>query len=128
MENHLYYMNILEKVLEGCDYVGRARVAACIVHKGEIISIASNSFKTHPFQKKYGKNPHCVYWHGETRAIFEASKILSEKEMSKCTLYVCRLRYTSSMSSKSSWGIAKPCSGCMRAIVDYGVPFKRRTY
>ena len=49
-----------------------ARIAAAIVQKNNIVSIGVNSRKSHPFQKKYGKNDDSIFLHAETDAIKNA--------------------------------------------------------
>ncbi|MAE82165.1 MAG: hypothetical protein CMB80_05485 [Flammeovirgaceae bacterium] len=94
-----------------------ARLAALIVYKGKVLSVGTNRKKSHPFQNRYRKNDSAIYLHAETDAI---KKALREKDdLSKCTLYIARARGSEKYGFNP--GLARPCVGCMRAIVDFGI-------
>lgn len=97
-------------------------VAAALVHRNKVISYGVNTMKTHPYQHRYGRNNECVYWHAETLAIYNAEKRLGFTKFNKSTLYVARLKFNSPLKQKLISGLAKPCSGCTRCIIDYGIP------
>lgn len=92
------------------------RVAACIVHKKRLISVGVNSKRTDPFAVKFQKNPHAIYLHAETAAIKKAKRLLSEKQLKKSTLYICRLS-----KKDDSWALSAPCLGCRRAILENNI-------
>jgi tRNA(Arg) A34 adenosine deaminase TadA len=97
-------------------------VAAALVHRNKVVSYGVNAMKTHPYQHRYGRNNECVYWHAETLAIYTADKRLGFTKFNKATLYVARLKFNNPDKTKLISGLAKPCSGCMRCISDYGIP------
>lgn len=103
--------------------VSRARLAACIVYKREILAYGINQNKTHPLQQRYGKNPHTRLIHAETNAIHNALKRLSIEKLQQAVLYVARAK----LDAQGRWvyGLAKPCghpySGCTKAILDFGL-------
>jgi tRNA(Arg) A34 adenosine deaminase TadA len=127
MEPHLRkrdqkILAILSKAAEAADHVGiRAKLAAAIVIKNEIISIGFNRKKTHPFQRQFQTNDKQIYLHAETDAINRALKYVSKEELRKATLYVARVKYTDNKSKKAIWAESKPCTGCQKAIKSYGI-------
>jgi deoxycytidylate deaminase len=96
-------------------------VASCLVHRNKIISYGINCMKSHPYQKKYGRNEEAIYFHAETLAIYTADKKLGFDKFENSILYVCRLKYESTEKLSLVNGMAKPCDGCMRCIQDYRI-------
>jgi deoxycytidylate deaminase len=96
-------------------------VASALVHRNKIVSYGTNQMKTHPYQYRYGKNDQCVYWHAETLAIYNADKKLNFDKFKKSVLYVVRVKYNGTEKDGFVSGLAKPCSGCMRCIQEYGI-------
>jgi len=119
MTNLKRYISILKTVAEDMAPVSNARLAAMVVYKNKIISVGVNQKKTHPFAAKYSKNPDAIYLHAETSAILAAKKKLTEIELSKSTLIVCRVKYDKQFNTL--FGLAKPCSGCEKCIDDHGI-------
>lgn len=97
------------------------KLAAAIVCRNRIISIGMNSMKTHPLQAKYGKNVHAVFLHAEIAAIKNALREIEVDDFSKCDIYIARIKKEKPFSKKFVWGLAKPCSGCERAIAEFGL-------
>lgn len=120
---HDRYMNILAKIASDVvdSPVGNARLAACIVYKNDIVSFGTNSMKTHPFQARYGRNKESIYLHAETSAIKNALNSISVSELSKCSLYICRVKFSDAHKQNLVFGLAKPCSGCFRCINTFGI-------
>lgn len=108
-------LNVLGDVASTQERVANQRLVACVIHRGDIVSIGTNQKKTHPFQAQYAKNEEAIYLHAEVDAIKNALKVLSLEELKKSTLVVCRLK------ADSSFGLARPCTGCMRAIVNFNL-------
>ena len=96
-------------------------IASALVYRNKIISYGTNQMKTHPYQYRYGKNDQCVYWHAETLAIYNADKKAYFDKFEKSFLYVARVKYNGSEKNNFVSGLAKPCSGCMRCIKEYGI-------
>lgn len=113
--------DILEEIADGTAPVGTARVAAAIVQRNTIVSIGTNQYKSHPFQLKYGRNADSIYLHAETDAIRRALRKLDVDDLSRCTLYITRLKYDGHRKKKSILGLSCPCAGCMRAIVQFEI-------
>jgi deoxycytidylate deaminase len=97
----------------------RSKHSAVIVYKNDIISLACNRTKSHPFQKRYSKANEAIFLHAEVAAIHNALKRISLKELSKATMYVCRVRINN--DNKHYFSYSKPCDGCMRAIAEFDI-------
>jgi deoxycytidylate deaminase len=85
------------------------RMAAVIKDRKRLVSIGLNTFKTHPLQAKFGKMDECIYLHAEIAAFVNA-----RCDVTGMTLYVARV------TRDGKPALAKPCSGCQRAIVQFG--------
>lgn len=118
---HDKIINMLSRIAIAVEPVAQARIAACLVYKNEIISFGVNQRKTHPFQAKFGTNKDSIFLHAETDCIKNALKIISIDQLSKCALYVCRVKYEACNKNKFIFGLAKPCPGCSRAIANFGI-------
>ena len=121
---HNKYINTLSKI--AADIVnpmcGNARLAACVVYRNDIVSFGINEKKSHPFQAKYGKNSESVFLHAETSAIKNALKYLTQKELEKSSLYICRVKYSDQHRSGMIFGMSMPCEGCFRCINTFNIP------
>jgi deoxycytidylate deaminase len=124
MDKHEKVLDLLSVVAEG---VARnttssgARLAAAIVHKNRIISVGVNQKRSHPFQAKYSTNEDAIFLHAETDSIRTALRYLAEKDFTKSTLYVCRIKHADGPDTPLIWGLAKPCIGCQRAIATFDI-------
>lgn len=99
----------------------RARIAAAIVRRGEIISIGVNKDKSHPFQKRYAKHHEAIYVHAEIDAIYSALRRVRPEELKRCSLLISRVKCSSKSPSILVPGLAKPCPGCARASLAFGI-------
>ena len=124
------FLNYLEKIAEAIPAAAhnrrgrvlRTRIAACIVHKNEIVSVGINQLKSHPFQAKFSRHEDSIFLHAETDAIKNALKHIDVEQLSKSTLYVCRVKYDEHKSKKVQMrGMCKPCEGCQRAIATFNI-------
>ena len=97
------------------------KLAAAIVRNNRIIAIGINSMKSHPLQAKYRKNPHSIFLHAEIAAIKNALREIEVDDFAKCNIYIVRVKKEKPFSKKYVWGLAKPCSGCERAIAESGL-------
>lgn len=113
------HLNILKSIAEDVEPVSNARLAAMVVYKGKPMSFGVNIKKTHPFAAKYSKNPDAIYLHAEASAILAAKKRLTDVEMRKSTLIVCRIKYEP--DGTPLFAIARPCSGCAKCIEEHGI-------
>ena len=89
------------------------KMGAVLVCK-EGIAVGLNQRKTHPLQKKFGKNSDSIYLHAEIDAIVNAIRLGYTIEGSK--LYVARVFRRTELPA-----LAKPCEGCQRAIIHFGI-------
>ena len=123
--DHLKVMDSLAKIAEDLDKnMNRsgARLASAISYKNQIVSYGVNQNKSHPFHVKFSTNDEAIFLHAETDAIKNALKRITEGELSKATLYICRVKYDSNGPGKKiTWGASSPCVGCQRAIASFGI-------
>ena len=116
---HNKIIQTLGKVATDVLPVGRARIAAAIVIKNEIISIGTNQMKSHPLQAKFSRHYQAIHIHAEIDAIAKALKRIDAKRLTQAELYVARVKIDN--RGKAMWGIAKPCAGCDGAIESFGL-------
>lgn len=98
----------------------RAYLISALQHRGNIISYGYNQTKSHPFQRTFAPNPHAIFFHAETACIHNALRSNFTK-FDKATLYVVRLKYTSSDKTTLVEAMARPCTGCLACAKHYGV-------
>ena len=110
----------LSKIAEDVPIAGRARIAAAIVHKNEIISIGTNQSKSHPLQAKFSRHYQAIHIHAEIDAIARAVKRIDSKRLAQSTLYIARVKLDRT-GGDWMWGLSKPCSGCARAIASFDI-------
>lgn len=103
------------------DPVNSSRIASCIFLKNNLISYGFNQRKSHPFQAKYAKNNESIFLHAETDAIKNALRRISVDDLSRCSLYIARAKHISNRSPAWIRGLACPCEGCMKAIVQFNI-------
>ena len=95
------------------------KMAAGIAQRGNLIASGINCHKTHPLMRKFGKNKESICIHAEIDAIKNSLKVIDESELSKCDLYIVRVKRPDTNSTDWVPGLARPCSGCQRAIVAF---------
>lgn len=101
--------------------VANARVMSCLHHPADpVLYKGWNQFKTHPFQKKFAKNEHCIYLHAEVDSIVKYLRYNRAHTLPECTMVVVRAKKDKS-GGKWVHGLAKPCEGCQRAIAAFGI-------
>jgi tRNA(Arg) A34 adenosine deaminase TadA len=123
MRSHLEWTNILIKMLQDMprtELSHRSRLASAVVYRGSLVSFGFNSLKTHPLQAKYSKNPWSIHLHSEIDAIKNSLRHIDQRELSKSTLYVARVKQEQ-FTMRSIQGLAKPCPGCARAIATFDI-------
>ena len=103
------------KLAQSVEPVRGARIAAAVVRRGKVVSYGYNHKKSHPFQTRFCKNPHAIFFHAEVHAIKNALKSVAVDDLSKCELYIVRAKRNST-NRKWSTGMSKPCSGCQKCI------------
>jgi tRNA(Arg) A34 adenosine deaminase TadA len=115
------FIGMLARLASDMPKAGRARLATCIVHKGQVASFGFNQMKSHPFQARFGRNSDSIFLHSETDAIKNALRVLTTRELERSTMYVCRIKKPNPRSRTVVMGLARPCEGCARAISTFGI-------
>jgi deoxycytidylate deaminase len=95
------------------------KFGAGIVYRNHIIATGVNSYKTHPLMAQWGQNEESICLHAEIDAIKNALKIITVDQLSKCDMYIVRVKRPEPNSTQWTHGLAKPCEGCQRAIVNF---------
>ena len=116
MCRHTKHLSNLEKVAITVDF--RYKLAACVVIKNNVIGYGTNSKKSDPMQARFARNEHSIYLHAEIAAIKNALSYTNVKDFHKATLYICRVVFDQELNVYRA--LAKPCSGCARAIETFG--------
>jgi len=119
-EKHiLRYLELLREDVKTQEPVRSSRIKAGLIYKNELLFVGTNRMKSHPFQKKFGKNEDAIYLHAEIDCIVNALRNdMSLDEISKSTMLVVRNKR---QGKKWVDGIAKPCLGCQRAIAHFNI-------
>ena len=99
----------------------RFRLGAAIFHLQRLIAVGRNRLKSNPFQKKFGKNSDCIFFHAETEAIYNALKEYGMEEFTrmKKTMFIYRTKKHINNPRKIVSGMSRPCNGCLRAICKF---------
>jgi len=117
------YIDLLWKIAVDITPVSNARIASAIVIGNQIVGLGENSYKTHPFQAKYGSTEHHIHIHAEIDAIKNSLRRVSVDDLKKSSLYICRAKKQEKIWT---YGLSRPCDGCMSAIADFDI--KRVVY
>lgn len=120
INRHERTLQLLERVALDTVPDFQARVAAAVVYKNEVISFGVNRKVSHPFQKRFAKHEDAIWLHAETDALQKAIKMRGADFMSRCSLYVLRMKCDTDRTTMIR-GLAKPCVGCSRAIATFKV-------
>lgn len=99
----------------------RFKLAAGIVYRNHVIATGINSYKTHPMMLQFGKNSEALFIHAEIDAIKNALRLITPDQLSKCDMYVVRVKRPDNNLRSWCHGLAKPCVGCQRAIISFGL-------
>ena len=98
----------------------RYKLSAAVVYKGHMVSIGVNQNKTHPIMNADAYKDEQIFLHAEADAIQKALKILSPQQLSRCDLYIVRVK-RSDFQTKWITGLAKPCAGCSQLIRKFNI-------
>lgn len=121
MNRHERRLNDLFNLARDHHPTDLASVVASIYISNRLVSYGFNSRKTHPLQYKFSKNSQAICIHAEIDAIRNALRIVPEPILSSATMYIARAKSPAPRKPKSLMGLAKPCSGCARAIAAFGI-------
>lgn len=87
-------------------------MAALIVdRRGKIIAQGINQRKSHPLQAKFSNHPESIYLHAEIAALVDARS----ENLTGATMYVARVL------KDGTPALAKPCKGCQKALISFGL-------
>ncbi len=114
--NHRYFKKA-KCIAMTSDYI-KTQVGCVAVYQGRIIGVGCNCNKTHPAQKFYNKyrtssDEMLPKLHAEINCINSIKHL--NINFSKVMLYIYRIR------KDQPYGLARPCSSCMKAIKDIGI-------
>ena len=115
------HLDLAFKLAQAAEKVAGARLGALLVIGNRVVAMGHNQYRTHPLQKRWGKNSDAIYLHAEIAAIVNFLRSNSESDLQNATLYVARV-----LANSDTEGMAKPCPGCAAAIDSYGI--KRVVY
>jgi len=103
------------KLAQSVEPVRGARIAAAVIRKGKVVSFGYNHKKSHPFQAKFCKNNHAIFFNAEVHAIKNALNSVNVDDLSKCDLYIVRAKRN---KENKEWltDLSKPCSDCQKSI------------
>lgn len=121
MIKHEKHFKLLEKIAMANEPVSRARLAAILVYRNEVLGVGYNKHKTHPFQKRFAKHELAISLHAEIDALINARKMYSDDIIAKSTMYVLRIKRPDEDSKDFIRGMAKPCKGCQRALTVFNI-------
>jgi len=121
LSSHYRYFQYLWPIAKAVEPVANCRLAACLVHRNEIISIGVNKKKSHPFMLRFSRHEEAIYLHAETDAIKNALKDYNEDFIRRCRMYVLRIKKPQEYSKHYVCGIARPCIGCQRALATFNI-------
>ena len=113
MNRHRRRLQQLIVVAEDVSTFDKCRHAAALYVGNRLIGLGVNQMKSHPLQAKFGRKD-AIYIHAEIDAIRNALRRVSVDELQDAVLYVVR-------SKRSKPRMSRPCDGCMRAIVHFGI-------
>ena len=68
-----------------------------------------------------GYRPDQIYLHAEVDAIRNALRLITQAQLSKCDLYVVRVKRPNERSRNWIHGLAKPCPGCQKIIKTFEI-------
>lgn len=121
MNRHQRRLNDLFNLARDHSPQDLASVVSSIYIGNRLVSYGFNSRKTHPLQYKYSKNNNAVCIHAEIDAIRNALRFVHVDELKGASIYIARAKSPAPRKPKTLMGLAKPCSGCTRAIDAFGI-------
>ena len=96
--------------------VKKYQLGAAITKGTDVLAVGFNQEKSHPLQKKYNKergvDSEWSFLHAEISAL---SKVKNKKLLRGAVMYTSRKFKCGSNAN------ARPCAGCMKAIIDFGI-------
>lgn len=99
----------------------RFKLSAGVVYKRKLIATGVNSYKTHPLMLGPGYRRGQIHLHAEVDAIKNALRLVTQDDLTKCDLYIVRVKRPDIHSKHWVHGLAKPCEGCQMTIATFGL-------
>ena len=99
----------------------RIKMAAGVVYRNRLIAYGINGYKTHPLMLNNGYRTDQIFLHAEVDALRNAMKKIDLKQLSKCEMYIVRVKRPNKNSKSYISGMAKPCEGCQNTIASFGI-------
>lgn len=121
MMNERIKQMLTRLAIENPGVQGRFKLAAGIVYRKHLIATGINSYKTHPIMYQWGKNEDSIHLHAEIDAIKNALRLITQEQLTKCDMYIVRVKHPTPKSLHWTHGLAKPCCGCARAIANFNL-------
>lgn len=128
-KSDMRYFDMAHKMADKSTY-DPFHLGCVFVYQGHVIGSGFNEDKTSPIQKKYNRYRHFKYDnkpimhknHAEISCLKSVPKSVdAATDWSKVKVYIYRV----SPGRDSKYGLARPCSGCLKMLRDKGV---RRIY
>ncbi len=91
------------------------RMGAVLVLRNGDIFYGYNQQRSHPFQKQWAKHPEAIFLHAEIDALIRAMKMVPDEMIVGSSIYIARVL------KNGQPALAKPCSGCLGALIHFGV-------
>jgi tRNA(Arg) A34 adenosine deaminase TadA len=95
-----------------------ARIVAGIYRRGKLLSVGFNQRKSHPLQSQWSDRPERIFLHAEIDCIKNYLYKHTISSLTECDMVIVRAKLK---GTKWVTGLAKPCSGCSRALEFYGL-------
>ena len=109
-----YYLSVaIDNANEHEAGLSKGHNVAAILKVGDNLYHGYNQKKTHPLQKEFGNNEHCIYLHAEIDCIRKAYR--GDGYIAGSTLYVARTLKNGIPAN------ACPCEGCQEAIEHFNI-------
>lgn len=102
------------------------KIGAVLVRGKHRIAQGVNLRKTHPIQWQFRRNDDSVFLHAEISTIVNAVRRNPDIDFKNTTMYIGRAKKFMVPRRRGEdivhgWGLSKPCSGCMGALLHYGI-------
>lgn len=106
--------------------IGRNSISrfASVLNSNTTKIVGWNSYRTHPLQAKFGINEESIHQHSEINAIIKAARWLAKKDGSRYDSITDLSDFSISVArvlKDGSPAMARPCAGCMKALLYYGI-------
>jgi cytidine deaminase len=100
---------------------GRFKIAAAVVYKKTVIATGINQYKTHPIMANTCYKEEQVFLHAEADAIRNSLRLISPEQLTKCEMYIVRVKRPDIHSTDWVQALAKPCPGCRKLLANFGL-------